>query len=37
MWCYFYGLGQKMTGCFCLEVSIGPLAATQNKTPSLSH
>ena len=37
MWCYFHGLSHKMTGCFCLEMAIGPLAATQNKTLSLSH
>ena len=30
MWCYFYGLGHKtMTGFFCLEVAIGPLAVTR--------
>jgi len=26
-----------MTGCFCLEVTIGPLAVTQNKMLSLTH
>jgi len=34
-WCYFYGLGHKMTGCVCLEVAISLLAMTQlelNKT-----
>jgi len=29
MLCYFYGLGHKMTGGFCLEVAIGPLAMTR--------
>jgi len=28
-WCYFYWLGQKMTGCFCFEVAISPLAMTR--------
>jgi len=26
MWCYFYGLGHKLTGCVCLEAATGLLA-----------
>jgi len=29
MWCCFYGLGHKMTGCFCLDMVIVPLAVTR--------